>query len=344
MFTSARTAPGWNTFARSWPRWALSLLAVLSLLLFTRVAAAYTPPPIDGPVNDPKGQLTPAEKQALVTKILGIKAARGYEIAVFLPSSLEGNTIEDVGYDTARAWKLGAQGKDDGVLLVIATKERKIRIETGKGVGGALPDLAANRIIKEDIGPQLKANRVAAGVEAGVDAIDAELAKDATGAAPPAKKPAPPASAGGVVAVLVVLLVMGGVGVLFLYLIVRAVMSAVAAATRTDTRWATIAGPPARRGRPAPIPLGLPGRPTGPPVEVEATSVGAAATSVGAARAATTERNHHSRAAEARDPGPARHFLRLGSRCVARDRGPARARVWRQLRLTRCERILYLPG
>ncbi len=225
MLTSARIASGRTAFALSWPRWVLSLLAVVSLVLSARVAAAaYTPPPLDGPVNDPKGQLTSAEKQALVTKILGIKAARGYEIAVFLPSSLEGNTIEDVAYDTARAWKLGAQGKDDGVLLVIATKERKIRIETGKGVGGALPDLVCNRIIKEDIGPQLKANRVGAGVEAGVDAIDAELARDATGAPAPAKKAPPPASAGGVVAVLVVLLIMGAVGVLFLVLIVRAVM------------------------------------------------------------------------------------------------------------------------
>lgn len=74
------------------------------------------------------------------------------------------------------------------MLLLVATGERKIRIETGKGVGGDLTDLESNQIIRERIGPELKRGSYAAGIEAGVDAIAAKL----TGTAPPRSPNAPP--------------------------------------------------------------------------------------------------------------------------------------------------------
>jgi uncharacterized protein len=186
-----------------------TLLALLLVLWggAERVAfAGFTPPAIAGPVTDPGAQLTPSEHAALARTILGIRAARGYEIAVFLPASLEGDTIDDVAYHTFRTWKLGFTGKDDGVLLVIATRERKVRIETGKGVGGALTDLQANQIIRERIGPRLKRGELRAGIQEGIDAIDAALATDIGPAAP--KKPATRSEAAlGLVILAVVVLV-----------------------------------------------------------------------------------------------------------------------------------------
>lgn len=143
----------------------------LGFLFFARAAFAYTPPPIEGPVTDTAHLLTENEKSAIATKLRGYKAGSGYEITVFIPSSLNGETIEDVAYTTARTWGIGEKGKDNGVLLVVAPVERKIRIETGKGVGGDLTDLQANDIIKNRIGPQMKAGNSFIAIDAGVDAI-----------------------------------------------------------------------------------------------------------------------------------------------------------------------------
>jgi len=154
-------------FPRAWIAWALAL----GLLFFVRAASAYTPPPIEGPVTDKAHLLTENEKSAIATKLRGYKAGSGYEITVFIPASLLGETIEDVAYTTARAWALGEKGKDNGVLLVVAPTERKIRIETGKGVGGDLTDLQANDIIKNRIGPQMKAGHAFIAIDSGVDAI-----------------------------------------------------------------------------------------------------------------------------------------------------------------------------
>ena len=124
------------------------LLTVLAILGISRATLAYSPPPLSGPVTDLAGVLAPADKARIEGKLRALKGTSGPQLAVLILPSLGGETVEDVAYATAKSWKLGDAVRDDGVLLLVATGERKIRIETGKGVGGALPDLAANRIIK----------------------------------------------------------------------------------------------------------------------------------------------------------------------------------------------------
>ena len=85
-----------------------------------------------------------------------------------------------MGYQLIQTWHPGQKGKDNGVVLVIATGERRIRIETGKGVGGDLTDLQSNDIIRRRIAPLMRGNRVHDAILAGVDGIAEALSGNAT--------------------------------------------------------------------------------------------------------------------------------------------------------------------
>ena len=100
--------------------------------------------------------------------------------------SLEGEVLENYSLKVARTWKLGRKGVNDGVLLLIAKGDRKLRIEVGRGLEGSLPDALAGRIIQDEITPRFKAGDFDGGVTAGVDAI---LAAAAGRYAPPAPPP-----------------------------------------------------------------------------------------------------------------------------------------------------------
>ena len=99
----------------------------------------------------------------------------GFAVVVFVPASLEGEDIADVAYTTFNAWGVGTKKGDDGVLLVIAPQEKKTRIETGKGVGGALTDLQSSHINREVINPLLKQGQYFEAIDKGTDAILHEL-------------------------------------------------------------------------------------------------------------------------------------------------------------------------
>lgn len=195
---------------------ALAQLVLAALVLFAAPPAwAYTPPPIEGPVTDPGRTLSDADKRILNDKLRRYKTGSGYEIAVFVAPTLDGNTIEDVSYDTARAWGIGKKGKDDGVLLVWAPKERKVRIETGKGVGGNLTDIETFHIQRDRMAPLLKAGRNREALEAGIDGIAAALG----GQSAPVNKPVGPTtrkSGGGLLDVLVLFGAIGLFAVIFL--------------------------------------------------------------------------------------------------------------------------------
>lgn len=199
----------------------LALAALVASFGFERAAFAYTPPPIEGPVTDPGRRLAPADKAALAEKLAAYRTRTGHEVTVLVAPSLEGEGIRDVAYDTARAWKLGAKGTDDGVLLVIAPTERKIHLETGRGVGGALTDVEAARIAREVIGPKLKVNDFRGAIDDGTSAIFAALDRDPS-LAPPAQKPRAEGSRGGALLGLLFLALVFGVPVLILVLAVRA--------------------------------------------------------------------------------------------------------------------------
>lgn len=181
--------------------WA-ALVSLFVAVLAPRVAFAFTPPTLSGPVTDTASVLSAAEKERISGKVLALKAAHGHEVAVLVVPTLGGETVEDFAYKTAKAWGLGSAERDDGVLFLVATAERKIRIETGKGVGGDLTDVDASRIIRDSVAPELKKGRYGAGIEAGVDAIGERF----SGVAPP-PKPAPSGGGSSILFVLIVVVI-----------------------------------------------------------------------------------------------------------------------------------------
>ena len=206
--------------AFAWIAWVFGVAA----LVFARVAFAFTPPAIEGPVTDPSHILQESEKSLLAQKLRAYKNGSGNEIAVYLTASLNGEAIEDVAYTTARTWGLGDKEKDNGVLLVISTGDRKIRIETGKGVGGSLTDLQSNDIIRNRIAPEMRAGRVAAAVNAGIDGIAQALGGKYVAVSPRATRAPPSVGVTLVIIVLIIVLVIlisrrgggGGGGVFFI--------------------------------------------------------------------------------------------------------------------------------
>lgn len=160
----------------------LAALAFLVALVAAAVpASGFTPPKLQGYVVDTAGALTGEERAALDTKLDAVRRRTGFAVVAFVVGSLEGEPIDDVAYATFNAWGVGEKALDNGVLLVIAPNERKTRIETGKGVGGALTDLQSNDILRELVIPSLRENRVYEAVDQGTTAIARTLAGEAAG-------------------------------------------------------------------------------------------------------------------------------------------------------------------
>lgn len=169
-------------------------LALAVFFLGGSTALAYVPPPLVGAVNDHGAMLTRAERDALEARIKAHRDAHGDEIVVLTVPTLGGETIEDVAYGAFNTWKIGQKNKDNGVLLAIAPKERKTRIETGKGVGDKITDLQSKRILSERVGPRLKEGKNFEGLSAGVDSIASLLLGGPIAPADATRPPPGPAS------------------------------------------------------------------------------------------------------------------------------------------------------
>lgn len=160
--------------------------------ILAAAAATASLPPLVGHVVDPSHQLAPGEYAALDGELEGLRTETGHAVVIYLVTSTGGESIDDLAYRAFNAWGVGDRKRDDGVLIVVATGDRRVRIETGKGVGGALTDLQANDIIRKDMGPLLAKGQLYQALDVGVHAIEAALAKD-DAAGPPGAR-APPAS------------------------------------------------------------------------------------------------------------------------------------------------------
>jgi uncharacterized protein len=147
------------------------LFALLFAALNSTLAFALDVPPLRARVNDLAGMLSPATAQTLEQRLADFERETGHQIAVLTIPSLEGDAIEDFGIRVAEAWKIGKKGFDNGAILVIAQKERKLRIEVGYGLEGVLPDAIASRIIREVIVPRFRDGDFSGGIVAGVNAI-----------------------------------------------------------------------------------------------------------------------------------------------------------------------------
>ena len=115
--------------------------------------------------------LSGSTRSQLDRKLTAYESSTGHQIVLHTTPSLEGLTIEDYSLEIADAWKAGHKGLDNGVILTVAPKERKVRIEVGYGLEGVIPDATASRIIREIMIPQFRSGGFQAGILSGVDAI-----------------------------------------------------------------------------------------------------------------------------------------------------------------------------
>ena len=143
----------------------------LAVLVAATPTAAQTFPQLTGRVVDGADLLPPEQEAALTTKLAALEQRTGRQLVVATLPSLQGRTIEDYGYRLGREWKIGDEQRDDGVLLIVAPKEKKVRIETGYGARVFLTDAVSSVIIRNSILPRFKAGDMAGGVIAGADAI-----------------------------------------------------------------------------------------------------------------------------------------------------------------------------
>lgn len=156
-------------------------LVALLLVACVGQAQAEEPafPALDGRVTDAAGVLPQDVRERITTKLKAQEDKSGDQIVVATVPSLQGLTIEDYANRLYRAWKLGQAKQDNGALLLVAPNERKVRIEVGYGVEGALTDAVSKVIITTAITPRFKQGDLPGGIEAGADAILSVLAGDA---------------------------------------------------------------------------------------------------------------------------------------------------------------------
>lgn len=154
----------------------LVMLALVALVLALAPAHADPKfPPLTGRVVDAANILPPATVVDLTTKLAALEARTGRQFVVATVPDLQGYDIADYGYRLGRAWAIGAKGRDDGVLFVVAPTERKSRFEVGYGLEGVLTDALTSLIFQREVRPRFKAGDYPGGIMAGTDAVIAQL-------------------------------------------------------------------------------------------------------------------------------------------------------------------------
>lgn len=142
-----------------------------SLLALAAAALAQVAVPPPARVTDLTGTLTAAQRTDLEQRLAAFEQAQGSQIAVLMLPSTQPEAIEQYGIRVAEQWQLGRKDVDDGVLLLIAKQDRRLRIEVGYGLEGAIPDAIAKRIVAEVITPHFRQEHYHAGIVAGVEQL-----------------------------------------------------------------------------------------------------------------------------------------------------------------------------
>lgn len=163
---------------------AVALLAWAALAL---PALAQQPvPELTGRIVDTAGTLDEGQRAALEARLAAIEQRHGSQVAILVVPTTDPEPIEAYAIRVAEQWKLGRAGVDDGVLVVVAMQDRRMRIEVGYGLEGAIPDAIAKRIIAEQMAPRFQAGDFAGGLEAAIDSIGRAIAGE--GLPPPAAR------------------------------------------------------------------------------------------------------------------------------------------------------------
>jgi len=147
------------------------LLALLALILLAAPLAAQEFPALTGRVVDAANILPPEVEARIEARSKAIEAATTAQLVVATIPDLEGYPIEDYGYRLGRHWGIGQKDKNNGVLLIVAPNERRVRIEVGYGLEPVLTDALSSVIIQRQILPAFRAGDLPGGVEAGFEAI-----------------------------------------------------------------------------------------------------------------------------------------------------------------------------
>jgi uncharacterized protein len=138
------------------------------------VAADGDPQPIPAltaHVTDLTGTLDATQKQTLEGELTALEKSKGSQLGVLIVPTTAPEDIAQYGIRVADAWKLGRKGTDDGVILIVAKNDRRVRIEVGRGLEGAIPDAAAARVIREYIAPRFRANDYYGGIHDATGAL-----------------------------------------------------------------------------------------------------------------------------------------------------------------------------
>ena len=136
-------------------------------------------PALSAHVTDTLGVLPEPQRLALENRLVRLEQEKGAQLAVLVVSSTQPEAIEAYALRAAEAWRLGRKGVDDGVLFLVAREDRRMRIEVGRGLEGAIPDAIAKRIIADVVTPRFKAGDFPGGIEAGVEALAARVSGEA---------------------------------------------------------------------------------------------------------------------------------------------------------------------
>lgn len=149
----------------------LSLLLCLSVVSFAQPSKPQAVRKIISYVTDETGTLTASQSSSLETKLSAFEKETSTQVVLYIIKSLEGESLEEKSYEFAEKNGIGQKGKNNGVLLFIAIDDRKLRIEVGYGLEGALPDALCGQIIRKEITPYFKQGKYYEGIDAGVNAI-----------------------------------------------------------------------------------------------------------------------------------------------------------------------------
>lgn len=190
--------------SRVWPVPA-RLMLCLGLVFWAASAWALEVPALTGRVVDPSHLLPAATVESLTATLAAHESKTSNQVVVLILPSLEGEPIEPYSHLVATTWKLGQKGTDNGALLFVALKERKVRIEVGYGLEGTLTDARSAQIIRNEIVPRFRAGDLPGGIVAGIEAI----LKTIEGTYQASDRPAKPAGGEDLVGQILVALVVG---------------------------------------------------------------------------------------------------------------------------------------
>jgi len=155
----------------------IARLLFVFAFLFATPAIAVDFPPLTGRVVDQADLLNPAQEQQLTQQLEALQRASSRQLVVATVSSLQDLPIEDYGYQLGRAWHIGQQGANNGIILLVAPNEHKVRIEVGYGLEGIVTDALSSQIINQQILPRFRSNPpdYAGGIMAGTNALIQQL-------------------------------------------------------------------------------------------------------------------------------------------------------------------------